>query len=116
MAGFIARQPNGKICRFSTVVDTVTDWNMTEEEYIEMCAQEAAEMARDKAKETLKKHIQSFNEVKKSFCPGNHSVEEFNEILKQMGETELLDPKEYDFKNDDEPEDEESKFYREMRR
>lgn len=33
MAGFIARQPNGFICRHSTVCDCVTDYNMTEEEF-----------------------------------------------------------------------------------
>ena len=32
---FIARQKNGLLCRFSTVIDTVTDYNMTDEEYID---------------------------------------------------------------------------------
>lgn len=41
MGAFIARQPNGLLCRFSTVVDCITDYNMTEEEYIEMCAEKA---------------------------------------------------------------------------
>lgn len=54
MGSFIARQPNGKICRFSTVVDTVTHWNLTEEEYIELCVQRAAEEARRDAEDTLK--------------------------------------------------------------
>ena len=35
MGAFIARQPNGLLCRFSTVVDCITDYNMTEEEYIQ---------------------------------------------------------------------------------
>ena len=30
---FIARQKNGLLCRFSTVIDTVSDYNMTDEEY-----------------------------------------------------------------------------------
>ena len=33
MAGIIARQPNGLLCRHSTVVDCVTDYNMTQEEF-----------------------------------------------------------------------------------
>ncbi len=45
MGAFIARQPNGLLCRFSTVVDTVTHYNMTEEEYIEMCAEKAKKEA-----------------------------------------------------------------------
>jgi hypothetical protein len=39
MGVFIAKQPNGKYCRFSTVVDSVTYYNMSEEDYIEMCAE-----------------------------------------------------------------------------
>ena len=46
MGAFIARQPNGLLCRFSSVVDCITDYNMTEDEYIEMCAEKAREEAR----------------------------------------------------------------------
>ena len=38
---FVSQQPNGRYCLFSTVVDTVTHWYMTAEEYIEMCAEKA---------------------------------------------------------------------------
>ena len=34
MGAYIAKQPNGLYCRFSSVVDSVTHWNMTEEDYI----------------------------------------------------------------------------------
>lgn len=33
MGAFIARQPNGLLCRFSSVVDCITDYNMTTEEH-----------------------------------------------------------------------------------
>lgn len=69
MGSFIARQPNGLLCRFSTVVDTVTHYNMTEEEYIEMCAQNARESAR----ETIDRYIQPFDRVKEYFHPNNMS-------------------------------------------
>lgn len=36
MAGFVSKQPNGLYCRFSTVVDCPTVWNMTREDYINM--------------------------------------------------------------------------------
>ena len=65
--------------------------SMTEEEYIEMCAERAREEARD----VLKNHIQPFSMVKEHFLPNNNTVEEFNDMLKEMGETELLDPKDY---------------------
>lgn len=87
MGAFIARQPNGKLCRFSTIVDTVTHWNMTEEDYIEMCA----ERAREDAKWRLEKHedfIESFDEVIKSFIPREQSSEEFLQMLREMGDTE----------------------------
>lgn len=59
MAGFIARQPNGLLCRHSTIVDCVTDYNMTEEDYINLCI----EKARKEAKEVLEKYIQPFDMV-----------------------------------------------------
>lgn len=83
MGSFIARQPNGLLCRFSTVVDTVTHWNMTAEDYIEYCA----EVAREEAKFKLN-FIHKFDEVKESFVPENHTCEEFLEILREMGDTE----------------------------
>lgn len=80
MAGFIARQPNGLLCRFSTVVDTVTHYNMTEEEYIEL----RAEMAREDARDNIDNYIKPFDMVKDYFLPNNMTQEEFNEILAKM--------------------------------
>lgn len=56
MAGFISKQPNGLYCRFSTVVDCPTDWNMTEEDYVELCKQKAEKEARD----VLANHLYPF--------------------------------------------------------
>lgn len=78
--GFIARQKNGLLCRFSTVIDTITDYNMTDEEYIEMCVQKA----RKEAKATLKYSLRPFEEVKESFAPTNMSHKEFKRILRLM--------------------------------
>lgn len=80
MGSFIARQPNGLLCRFSSVVDTITDYNMTDEEYIEMCA----EKAREEAKEVLKNGLCPFNWVKEQFAPNCMSNKEFKQIIKQM--------------------------------
>ncbi|GEM_PF-1935867 len=46
MGAFIARQPNGLLCRWSSIVDNLTHYNMTEEDYIEYCAERAREEAR----------------------------------------------------------------------
>lgn len=80
MAGFIARQPNGLLCRFSTVVDCVTDYNMTEEEYIQLCMEKAAQ----EAKEVLERYMRPFDDVKRLFFPNNMTEKEFEEILEEM--------------------------------
>ena len=81
MGAFIARQPNGLLCRFSTVVDTVTHYNMTEEEYIEMCAEKAREEARD----VINNYLKPFELVKDYFRPNNMTEQQFEEILNEMG-------------------------------
>lgn len=80
MGAFISRQPNGLLCRFSSVTDTVTHYNMTDDEYIKMRQERAAEEAR----ELLKRHTKPFYMVRESFWPNNMSRSEFNEILKEM--------------------------------
>ena len=80
MGSFICKQPNGLYCRFSTVVDTITDYNMTAEEYIEMCA----ERARKEARDVLQNHCYSFEWVKEHFIPTNMSRSEFGCIVDEM--------------------------------
>lgn len=82
MASFIARQPNGLYCRFSTVVDCPTDWNMTAEDYIELCKQKAEEEARD----TLENYLQPFERVNNYFIPSNMTQKEFEEFLKEVSD------------------------------
>jgi hypothetical protein len=80
MAAFIAKQPNGLYCRFSTVVDCPTDWNMTENDYIELCKERAEEEAR----EVLANYLQPFEMVKERFIPNNMTNEEFEEFLEEV--------------------------------
>lgn len=82
MGAFVARQPNGLYCRFSTVVDCPTHWNMTEEDYIEMCA----ERAREEAKDVLKKYLRPFDWVSEYFYPNNMTKEEFEAVLRDMND------------------------------
>lgn len=97
MGAFISKQPNGLYCRFSTVVDTVTDWNMTEEDYIEMCEARAAKKAREDAIDTLKHWQRPFDEVKNHFHPSNNTIEEFNEMLHEMGDEEGLSAEQIEY-------------------
>lgn len=80
MGAFIARQPNGLLCRFSSVVDCITDYNMTEDEYIEMCAEKVRKEARD----VLDHYIEPFEIVDRCFFPNNMTVEEHKRIMKEM--------------------------------
>lgn len=84
MGAFIARQPNGLLCRHSSVVDCITEYNMTEEEYIEMCAERAREEARFNLQQ--KSFVKPYEWVIENFLPNNMSEEEFLRIRKQMGE------------------------------
>lgn len=54
---------------------------MTEEEYIEMCA----ERGREEARKILKNYLKPFNIVLDNFRPMNNTVEEFQGLLKAMG-------------------------------
>lgn len=81
MGAFISKQPNGLYCRFSTVVDCPTDWNMTEEDYVEYCA----EKAREEARIVLQKHLRQFEQVIDCFMPYNMTEEEFKQFLTEVG-------------------------------
>lgn len=91
MGAFIARQPNGKLCRFSTIVDTVTHYNMTEEDYIDVLMsryginREAAEM---EAKDVIENYMLPFSEVIRCFVPMNETREKFLQRLREMGDNE----------------------------
>lgn len=80
MGAFVTRQPNGLLCRFSSIVDCPTHYNMTDEEYIEMCEEKAREEARD----VLENHLKPFEWVKEYFVPNNMTQEEFDKVLEEM--------------------------------
>ena len=84
MGGFIARQPNGLLCRFSTVVDNITDYNMTDEEYIEMCA----ERGRQEARDVLEHYLHSYDEVLESVYVSDETEREEFEMVKKIMEQE----------------------------
>ena len=83
MGAFVSKQPNGLYCRFSSVVDCPTNYNMTAEEYIELCA----EQAREEAKWVLENHLYPFQLVVDRFRPMNMTQDEFDQLLKDVGYT-----------------------------
>lgn len=84
MGAFIARQPNGLLCRFSSVVDCITHYNMTEEEYIEF----RAECAREEARFDLhnKHFIKPYELVLERTLFNNITEKKFLKIRREMGE------------------------------
>ena len=75
----IAQQPNGKYCRFSSVIDTLTHINMTAEDYIFNIT--GTVKNREDGVDTLTNHLYQFSEVVDSFVPNNMSTERFNELV-----------------------------------
>lgn len=98
MGRFVSKQPNGKYCIFSTIVDTIVEDNMTEKQYIKRCKQEAVKTA----KYTLKHRLQPFIKIKDNFLPSNQTVDSFNEWLKSVGDKEPLDKSLYEHEEDEE--------------
>lgn len=86
MGAFISKQPNGLYCRFSTVVDTVTHYNMTRDDYIEICNDRfGKKRGEEEANDVLENYLYPFSEVLERFIPINDTLEEFSMRLKEMG-------------------------------
>lgn len=82
MGAFIAKQPNGLYCRFSTVVDCPTHWNMTKEQYIKM----KMEQAKIEAIETIERYLYPFEKVIDDYVPNNNMTDEiWEEFLREVG-------------------------------
>lgn len=86
MGAYFAKQPNGLYCRFSTVVDTITHCNMTKEDVIEYYM----EKAKEDAEYMLEHRLYDFERIKTDFVPNNNTVEEFDQLLKDMGDSDGL--------------------------
>lgn len=88
MARYIARQPNGLLCMFSTLVDCVIYYDMTEEEYVEFCAREASEEARYNL--SRDGFIKPYSRIISDTLFNNTTEEQFKELRKKMGEEGLI--------------------------
>lgn len=86
MGSFIAQQPNGLYCRFSTVVDCPTHYNMTREDYLNNATGTVS--LRTIGEDIIDNHLRPFSEVIDRFVPNNMSQEEFDDLVKTMSEGE----------------------------
>lgn len=84
MGSFIARQPNGLYCRFSTAVDCPTHVNMTQEDYLNNATGTLA--SRDDGEYIFGRYLRPFEEVLNSYTDLNMPQEEFDTLVKVMSE------------------------------
>ena len=86
MGAFWAKQPNGKWCRFSTIVDSVTDYNCEKEDILNCII--------ERTKERFERDFEHgdynypFDEVIERFNTNNNTLEEMIEMCKEMGASE----------------------------
>lgn len=76
----IAKQPNGLYCRYSNVVETITHYNMTKEEYIQIKMEEA----KKNAEEVLKDYLHPYEMIKERITTFNETEKSINELIKRM--------------------------------
>ena len=93
MSAIIYKQPNGRFCRYSTICDAVTDYNMTDYDIIKMFVMEATDKAVNDARRFLsnERNLHDFEELCKKFeereeleLPGEMPLEEFNKLKEKM--------------------------------
>jgi len=84
MGAFIAQQPNGLYCRFSSIVDCPTHWNMTREDYINNHT--GTVRSKQEGEEILEYYIKPFSDVIDNFVDNNMSQKEFDNLVKLMSE------------------------------
>lgn len=84
---FIAKQPKGLYCRFSTIVDCPTHYDLTFDDYVDVIRMRGKdiETAIKEAKEVIEEHLEPFQRVIDAFVPNNMSETEFKEWLIKVG-------------------------------
>ena len=87
MGAIYYKQPNGRFCRYSTICDAVTDYNMSEYDIIKLFVENAI----DDAKKFInnERNFHDFDELCDKFKDGNNwtgemSVKEFEKLKEKM--------------------------------
>ena len=83
MGAFIARQPNGLLIRFSSVVDCPTHWNMTDDDY--KYGHTGTVDNPRQGQDIIDNYMKPFSEVIDNFAPNNMAISEFIRILHDTG-------------------------------
>lgn len=80
MVGMIAKQPNGLYCRYSSVVDTITHYNFTEEEYLNNITGTVSN--REEGIDVLENYLHPFEEVEELLR--SEVCEEPREVIEEL--------------------------------
>lgn len=80
MARQIIKQPNGKFCIFSSIVDNVTYYHMEEQDIINAWVEES----KKDIEENVKKIIQALNEGKKPYYQNTMDYQEMIKTIKNI--------------------------------
>lgn len=89
MSGFIAKQPNGLYCRFCTIADQPTAWNMTREDYLNNVTGTVPD--RKAGRDVLNNHLRPFSDVVRYFVANNMTKAEFDAAVREMTEPVATD-------------------------
>ncbi|AGB62759.1 hypothetical protein [Bacillus phage phiAGATE] len=82
MGAFIAQQPNGLYCRFSTTVGCPTHHNMTREDYLRNVT--GTIRNREDGEDILENYLYPFSIVLDRFQPNNMTQQEFDKVVQEM--------------------------------
>lgn len=86
MSAFWAKQPNGKYCRFSTVIDCITDYDCTKKDMLKIIIQ--------KTKEKFERDFEQgcysypFDNVIERFMTCNMPIDKMDKICRQIEASE----------------------------
>ncbi|WP_413487003.1 hypothetical protein [Carnobacterium maltaromaticum] len=94
----ITEQPNGLYCRFSTITDCPTHYNMTFDDYVKVIQDGAYfdfEGAKKEALDIVTNYNYDFENTMGQFIPNNMTQEKFDLIYEAMheevnGKTEMV--------------------------
>lgn len=85
MAGMIVKQPNGLYCRYSSIIDTITHYNFTEEEYLSNITGTVSN--REDGIDVLENYLHPFKEVEELLrlrLSDSESEDEVEELISNM--------------------------------
>ena len=81
--GFICRQPNGKLCRFSHITESLTHINFTEEDYLNGDINDNMDL--ESKKDTLKNYIHPISRAIEKISFINYTKQELLQVLSDIG-------------------------------